>query len=66
MGEPPYISVIKLAFVDWGFLTKYEEGLAGLSWLGGPLVSPTRNSPTLIIIKADEQDLLHVEVRTTE
>jgi len=66
VGELPYISVIKPAFVDWGFLTKYEEGLAGLSWLGGSLVSPTRNSPTLIIIKADEQDLLHIEVRTTE
>jgi len=32
VGELPYISVVKPAFVDWRFLTNYEEGLAGLSW----------------------------------
>jgi hypothetical protein len=36
VGELPYISVIKPAFIDWKSLTNYEEGLAGLSWnLGG-------------------------------
>jgi len=32
VGELPYISVVKPAFVDWMYLTNYEEGLAGLSW----------------------------------
>jgi hypothetical protein len=36
VGELPYISVVKPAFVDWRFLTNYEERLAGLSWnVGG-------------------------------
>ena len=36
VGELPYISIVKPAFVDWTFLTNYEEGLVGLSWnVGG-------------------------------
>jgi hypothetical protein len=36
VGELPFISVIKPTFVDWRYLTNYEEGLAGLSWnVGG-------------------------------
>ena len=35
VGELPYISVVKPGFEDWGILTNYEEGLAGLSWKVG-------------------------------
>ena len=31
VGELPYISLVRPAFVDWMYLTNYEEGLAGLS-----------------------------------
>ena len=41
VGELPYISVVKPAFVDWKSLINHEEELAGLSWnVRGQLVSP--------------------------
>ena len=40
VGELPYISVVKPAFVDWKSLINHEEELAGLSWnVRGQLVS---------------------------
>src|SRR5260221_11011071 len=32
VGELPYISLVRPAFVGWMYLTNYEDGLAGLSW----------------------------------
>jgi len=59
VGELPYISVVKPAFVDWKSLINHEEELAGLSWnVRGQLVSPPlASSLGLIATKVTGQKL---------